>query len=186
MVVAVALLLLRYPVALIAFVLLILGHEVGHAVLARRSGLEVSRIDLHGFGGRCVYFGDWATEWNRAVIAWGGIVVQAAILLPIWLWVKLLPVPDGWVGALLGQALLVLFPINLLILLFNLIPLAPLDGHQAWRIIPMLPARFGAWKRTRRARRSREERQTAIRKASVAGRAKARGLRVVHRDDTGH
>jgi Zn-dependent protease len=159
---------------------------MGHLVLARRSGLPVVRVDLHALGGRTLYRDDGATPWSRAVIAWGGVLVQAAILVPAILLVELVPLPRGFMGQLLGQVLFILLPINLFILLFNLLPVRGLDGHEAWKIVRMLPLGLRIWWAGRRAQRAQARRDTAARSSVARTRAKARGLRVVDRRDELH
>lgn len=172
------------PLLALTLVFLVMAHELGHAILVQRSGLAVLRIDLLGFGGRCVYQDQWATEWNRVVISWGGVLAQTLLLIPAFLCTRFVPLPGGWGGDLLGQVFFVLLPINLAIIVYNLLPVAPLDGHTAWRIVPMLPARFAAWRRARAERSAAAKRSSAVRRTGVVNRAKAKGLRVVERDDT--
>lgn len=131
------------PGAWAGYVLVVLLHEMGHAFLARRYGLAVKEIMLHGLGGHCAYVG-YPTPWQRAVIASGGVVVQAillAIFVPLYL---LLPV--GGVNQAAFFSVMVFT--NLFLILFNLIPIAPLDGHQ----IAKLPGLYRKQKREARLR----------------------------------
>ena len=134
-------------------VLLILIHELGHMVLAQRSHLSVDRIELHILGGKCIYYADRATVWNRSVIAWGGVLAQLVLFAPVYACTKLLPPPSGWLAAYLNPALVVLLPLNLAMVVFNLLPAPFLDGYQAWRLLPMIPGRISSVLRRRRARR---------------------------------
>src|ERR1041385_1921625 len=68
------------PGAWVGFTLVVLLHELGHAMLVSRYGLRVVAIDLHGFGGECSYSGE-VTPWRRSVIAWGGVLAPAATRL---------------------------------------------------------------------------------------------------------
>jgi Zn-dependent protease len=172
-----------YGVGFLALVLLVLAHELGHLVLAQRSGLVPLRIDLHLLGGHCVIHDAWATPWNRAVVAWGGVLAQAALLIATLVCVKTLPMPRGWIEPYLSQVLIVLLPLNLGVLFFNLIPLAPLDGHQAWALVPMIPGRLRAWRAERRARAATAEHDRRKRRSIHAARAKARGIEVVRPPD---
>jgi Zn-dependent protease len=66
---------------------------------------------------------------GRAVIAWGGPFAQLVLLVGAMAWVAAFGFPrdaTAWavVSALLGS--------NLWLLLVNLIPIAPLDGAEAW------------------------------------------------------
>jgi stage IV sporulation protein FB len=125
------------------FVLLILLHELGHAVMVRRYGLGVSEIVIHGVGGYCRH--DRAgTAWQTAVIAWGGVLVQSLVyLLAVGVAALVGPITSsaGW------QLLYLFTESNLWLICINLMPIAPLDGKEAWTILPQirdrLRARFG-------------------------------------------
>ena len=115
------------PGAWLGMVLLILLHELGHAALVSRAGLVNLGIDLTGFGGQCRFVGQPAPR-QRAAIAWGGVLAQFAVLavaLPTYL--VLAPTP-GFANDLLDS----LTRVNLMLAALNLIPIAPLDGAQAW------------------------------------------------------
>jgi len=154
---------------------LVLMHELGHAYLARRAGLAVSHIEMHPFGGRCLYYADWATPWDRAVIAWGGVLFQLP-LLAIGFGIQALPRPDGWLGAQIASVAVVWSLYNLVTIAVNLIPMPPLDGAVAWRLVPMIPARLRA---ARERRETRAEPTGPSRREVALKRAKARGLRVL-------
>lgn len=161
-------------VAVLALVSLLFIHEFGHAFIARRRGFFVTRIDIHALGGRCVCEGDITDRWSRALIAWGGVLFQALLLLPFLAWLVFFPVPNG-VG-FVDQILLVFVPLNALMILSNLVPLAPLDGALAWRVLPM-------WVDRRRAEQDAAlqsaERQEERRMSVARTRAAARGFRVI-------
>lgn len=130
------------PGAWTAFVGLVLLHELGHAFLVRRARMQVMSVDVHGFGGMCRWYGVPTPTW-RAIIAWGGVLAQALVLLvalPIYLFVPLPPI------AFVVQLVDALVWTNLILIVLNLLPIPPLDGAQAW---PLL----GIWLRRRRARR---------------------------------
>ena len=131
------------PAGWLGIVLVVLAHEVGHAVLVRRYRLTVESIDLHGLGGECRYSG-LANGWQTAVIAWGGVLAQA-LLLPVGFW--LAPHVEN---SFLRQLLASFGSPSLWILLLNLIPVPPLDGSEAWR----LP---GLWRRRRATLRRRRQ-----------------------------
>src|SRR5262249_57461741 len=61
------------PGAWLGFVLIILLHEMGHAMLVMRYGLGVTSIDLHAYGGATRWSGQ-ATDRQRSVVAWGGVL----------------------------------------------------------------------------------------------------------------
>jgi Zn-dependent protease len=130
------------PMLWLAFFALILIHEMGHAILVKAFRQHVFSIDLTGFGGLCRWVGT-VTAIQRSMIAWGGVLAQLALYVATTLWTTLVP-PDSAIGAEIAY---VFTHTNLYIMAFNLIPIAPLDGAEAWSLIPLLRARW----RTRRA-----------------------------------
>lgn len=116
------------PAAWVAFVFLVLVHELGHAVLVRRYGLRVLSVDVHGLGGVCRWAGQ-TSDVNRAKIAWGGIVAQALLLVATTLVAPVVP-PNPAVG----QIVQTWTAVNLLVMAFNLLPLRGLDGEEAWTL----------------------------------------------------
>jgi len=117
------------PGAWLGFLVLILAHELGHALLVRAFRHQVVSIDVHALGGVCAWDGSYATRRQRAFIAWGGVLAQLAILLSAPLWSRLLP---SWGVA--GQLQSTLTATNLLIIVLNLLPMRPFDGAEAWRV----------------------------------------------------
>jgi stage IV sporulation protein FB len=119
-----------HPARWIAMTLLVLGHELGHAWWVRRYGAEVLSIRLLPFGGLCVWRGE-VTERQRSVIAAGGVMVQALVWLVVTVAVRLAPpLPYAW----LWDVEYAWTTSNLFMLVVNLLPVAPLDGHEAWQL----------------------------------------------------
>ncbi len=136
------------PGAWLGFALMILVHELGHALLVTRYRLKVVAIDLHAFGGECSYRGN-VTPLQRSVIAWGGVLGQALLLVAALTIVALGGAPsDRFLRELLG----VFIAPNALTMAFNLLPIAPLDGARAWSLFGRLWSRRR--ERRRRARRA--------------------------------
>ncbi len=125
-------------------------HELGHALVARRRGIEVRSIELFLFGGLTQMTRDTQTPSEELSIAAAGpiatfgfvvlcLVVDLAIVGPSRLWhavrldqtIQITPV-------LLSLSWLLLM--NVVILLFNLLPAFPLDGGRIARAI--------VWKRS--------------------------------------
>lgn len=79
------------PGAWFGFLLLVLVHELGHALFARAFGCQIFSIDAHAMGGHCEIAGDHLTSKQCAVIAWGGVLAQLAVLLTSPIWSRLLP-----------------------------------------------------------------------------------------------
>ncbi len=114
----------------LGFTVLILVHELGHAYLVRRLGFAVEAVVVHGFGGFCSWNGR-ASRLEHSVIAWGGVIAQALLLGATFAYVQLMGpatsafgfhLQDAWIRA------------NLWIMALNLLPVAPLDGAEAWQI----------------------------------------------------
>ncbi len=112
----------------------ILLHEAGHALIAKKLGCRPSNIYLGIIHGLCEYqLPDSLKE--DAMIAWGGVLAQAAVFVPLIVLSQttaLATVPFfGIPIALFGY-------MSLLVALLNLLPGRGLDGHLAWRLIPIL------------------------------------------------
>lgn len=111
----------------------VLGHELGHAVVARRRGARVHSITLFALGGVTQADGlDDRPRDELALTAAGPAVSLAvaavAAAVAIGLGVPLLPV-DMHSGAILAQ----LAWLNLLLGAFNLLPAFPMDGGRLLR-----------------------------------------------------
>ncbi len=122
-------------VAVVGIALLVLIHELGHAAVAIRLGHRVRALTFHAFGGECEWEGT-ATEREEAQIALAGPLAQLVVL---------------------GLALLaprlpanirdVLVQRNALLIVLNLLPVRPLDGATAIRLLGL---RLRQRRRTRR------------------------------------
>jgi Zn-dependent protease/predicted transcriptional regulator len=120
-------------------------HELGHALTARRLGIEVKSIQLFLFGGLTQMARDTQSPGEEFKVAAAGplatlamvlvfLVVDLAIVGPHRLWHAFLL--DGQVTVtpvLLALSWLLLM--NLAVLLFNLVPAFPLDGGRIARAI---------------------------------------------------
>jgi len=113
-------------VAGVLFLASILAHEIGHAVVAQRNGIEVDGITLWLFGGVARLAGeaqDPGVELRVAGIGPLISVVVAVIAGAAALLLDGLGAPDLVVGVAAWLA-----TINLILAIFNLVPAAPLDG----------------------------------------------------------
>jgi hypothetical protein len=81
------------PGAWLAYLLLVLIHEAGHAFVVRRVGARALALDVLGFGGLCWWEGS-VTPIQRACIAWGGVWAQMVVLAVTGACVLLLGMPD--------------------------------------------------------------------------------------------
>lgn len=115
----------------------VLLHELGHAALARRYRMRVTEVMLHGLGGHCAYIGD-PTPWQRAIIASGGVLAQGLLFLvalPAQLALDLHVGSGGSAPPMFVRDLLSAWTYaNAAILVFNLMPLGPLDGVEIWKL----------------------------------------------------
>jgi Zn-dependent protease len=130
-------------------VLLLFGslivHELGHALVARRLGIEVKQIDLYLFGGLTQMTRDAASPGEDFKIAIAGPAATFLVILVF------LGVDVAIVGFhRLSHAILLdsdiqitpvllslswLVPMNVLLLAFNLVPAFPLDGGRVARSV---------------------------------------------------
>ena len=104
----------------------VLLHELGHAVMARRFGLEVDGITLSWMGGVTRIQGEAITPGAEFAVAGVGPLVSVAfggLLL-----ILRLAVESMGGGRLVVAALGWLAGINVFLAIFNLLPAAPLDG----------------------------------------------------------
>jgi stage IV sporulation protein FB len=60
----------------------LLIHECGHLILAQRKGCSVNAIELYPICGLCCYSTPWS-KYDDAVIAWGGVLAQAIVGIPL-------------------------------------------------------------------------------------------------------
>ena len=101
---------------------------------------SVELYPLHGYT-RC---DAPRTQYDACVVAWGGVLAQGAIALPLVLYTSIF----GFTAFGPLNALLAVFGyLSVVIAVFNLIPLGRLDGVIAWRIVPYL------WRNRRAGRR---------------------------------
>jgi Zn-dependent protease len=114
--------------AAVLFFCSLLLHELGHALQARREGMEIEGITLWLFGGVARFSGTFPSAGAEFRIAIAGPFVSLALGLAFVLVAVGLGLPeqiDG-VAAWLGY-------INLTLLVFNLLPALPLDGGRVLR-----------------------------------------------------
>lgn len=125
------------PILWLAFLVVILVHDLGHALLVRAVGCRVAGVDITGFGGQCRWRGK-ADALDQAVIAWGGVLAQSLLLGATLLVTAFAGRSTGHAAALVEHAFI---EINLWIVAINLLPFPPLDGARAWRLFAELGAR---------------------------------------------
>jgi Zn-dependent protease/CBS domain-containing protein len=117
-------------IAALLFFTSLLLHEYGHALQARRDGMEIEGITLWLFGGVAKFRGMFPSAGAEFRIAIAGPLVSLALGLLFLGVTMLLGLPatvDGvlfWLGS-----------INIALLVFNLLPALPLDGGRVLRSI---------------------------------------------------
>jgi Zn-dependent protease/predicted transcriptional regulator len=118
-------------IAAVVFFLSLLAHELAHAIVARRNGLEVEGITLWLFGGVARLGGEAPNPGAELRIA--GVGPLVSIVLGVgFLALAVLANAAGAAEIVIG-VLGWLGAINLVLAVFNLIPGAPLDGGRLLR-----------------------------------------------------
>lgn len=117
-------------VLVVSYFAVILLHEVGHAVVAKKLGYLPSDIYLTFIHGLCRYEQP-DTLREDAIIAWGGVLFQLAVAIPLIVIGQTTPLGSVSLFAILVA---VLGYFSLLVALFNLAPGPGLDGTRAWRL----------------------------------------------------
>src|SRR5690606_20143123 len=103
----------------------IVAHEFGHILVARRYGIETKSINLSPLGGIAFLAKYPETPGARALVALGGPAVSVVLAVAFM----------GWAAFSYGEYGLFtfagkLFAVNTLIVLFNMLPIYPMDGGQ--------------------------------------------------------
>jgi Zn-dependent protease/CBS domain-containing protein len=117
----------------VVFFVSLLAHELSHAIVARRNGIEVQGITLWLFGGVAKLEGEADNPGAELRIAGVGPLVSlisAGAFAAIAALLALVGVADLTVGIFAWLAL-----INVILAVFNLAPAAPLDGGRVLRAI---------------------------------------------------
>ncbi|WP_434741201.1 site-2 protease family protein [Micromonospora sp. SH-82] len=117
--------------AAVVFFLGLLAHEVSHAMVAKRNGIEVEGITLWLFGGVAELKGEAKDPGAELRIA--GVGPLVSLLLGVLFGVVALAVAMAGGGGLLLGVLSWLAGINVLLAVFNILPAAPLDGGRVLR-----------------------------------------------------
>jgi Zn-dependent protease/CBS domain-containing protein len=107
----------------------LLLHELGHALQARREGIEIEGITLWLFGGVARFKGMFPSAGAELRVAIAGPVVSLALGV-LFLLGAFTPVPAAADGVLFWLGY-----INLTLLVFNLLPALPLDGGRVLRAL---------------------------------------------------
>jgi Zn-dependent protease/CBS domain-containing protein len=117
----------------VAFFASLLAHELSHALVARRNGLQVADITLWLFGGVARLSGEAGNPGAELRIAGVGPLVSLLLGVVFFVVAELLQV-SGYHGLVLA-GFAWLGGINIALAVFNVIPAAPLDGGRVLRSI---------------------------------------------------
>lgn len=116
------------------------AHELGHAVQAQREGMQIDGITLWVFGGVARFSGSFPSAGAELRIALAGPAISLLLGIVFLAAALTLSLPAGVDGVVfwLGQ-------INLVLLVFNMLPALPLDGGRVLRaLLWMRRQDFGA------------------------------------------
>jgi Zn-dependent protease len=117
-------------VAAVLFFTSVLLHELGHALQARREGMEIDGITLWLFGGVAQFRGMFPSAGAELRIALAGPAVS--VLLGVFF--VLIAVAIDFAAAVDGVAAWLGY-INLILVAFNMLPALPLDGGRVLRAL---------------------------------------------------
>jgi Zn-dependent protease len=120
------------------------AHELGHAIVARRRGLDAGPITIHFFGGSASFEPEADNARDEAAIALAGPTVSLAVGAIFVAFAALVTGLGGtaWQGP--ASVAAILGTLNLMLGAINLLPAYPLDGGRLARAV--------AWARTGDAR----------------------------------
>ena len=112
----------------------LLLHECGHLVAAQQKGCQVWSVELYPFWGITRYDEPYSQR-DHCVIAWAGVVAQMIVAIPLVAWVERF----GFTHHQTVNMVLSIFGFySFFVAGFNLLPVVPLDGAVAWRLLPTL------------------------------------------------
>jgi len=98
-------------------------------IVARRKGCAVYAIELYPIHGLVRYSQPWSF-YDDSVIAWGGVLAQAAIAIRLIVLDSIFEPTFTVVKVVVG----VLGYFSILVAVMNLLPIRPLDGAKAWYV----------------------------------------------------
>ena len=103
-------------------------HELGHALAARKYGIETHDIVLYPIGGIASLLRIPKNPMQELVIAVAGPAVNVVIAAVLFLWLAVMPI-SGFAGWLVYN----LAWLNVGLVLFNMLPAFPMDGGRVLR-----------------------------------------------------
>ncbi|MDX2053178.1 MAG: site-2 protease family protein [Polyangiaceae bacterium] len=139
-------------------------HELGHALMARRFGIQTVDVTLYPLGGIARMSGEAKSPWQDVAIS----VAGPAVNLLLFIGIAAIGLQMGFISADIPKSLgatpqgllLVGLTANLMLFLFNLLPFFPLDGGRILR--SLLTLKVGASRATLWAARTGQAGAVAI------------------------
>lgn len=120
----------RFLIMAGVFFVSILWHELGHAFARKKFGAQYSEITIHGLGGYCSGPGSF-TRNESVLISAAGPIANFVLVGLAWFLAQTPGMDNFWVR----HFVLLLFWVNALLGLFNLLPILPLDGGRIFEAI---------------------------------------------------
>jgi Zn-dependent protease len=122
---------------IVAVFVCVVLHEFGHALMARRYGIKTRDVTLLPIGGvaRLERMPDKPLEELRVALAGPAVNVVIAAGLAVWLGAAGVMGPMGRLNFTGGPFFERLLIVNILLVLFNLIPAFPMDGGRVLRAV---------------------------------------------------
>jgi hypothetical protein len=124
-------------VGLLSYLSVLLIHECGYRIVAQRRGSRVEEIRLYPIHGKRL-FQMPSSRFDHCVIAWGGVVAQAIVALPLLL--RLFFFGYTRFDAV-NAVLAILGAYSMCVAAFTLLPARGLDGAIAWNTFPSILSR---------------------------------------------
>ena len=116
---------------IVAYVALIIIHELGHAIAALRASSKVYSVLVTGSGGWC--FADEPEEKSSKFIFYaGGLIAQLLLFFVTILWVTIIGNPENQIG---NYFILVFTFVNVLVFISNFIPSGENDGKKIYILL---------------------------------------------------
>lgn len=145
-------------IAVTSYFSILIIHEFGHAFVAARLGYRVYEIKIGFIHGVCCYESPY-NELDHIKIAWGGVLAQLIVAIPVLVLAQFKAIADI---TYLGPIIAFLGYVSLIIALFNLAPAQGLDGHMAWKIVPLLFNRIKSRAKLTRSKQKKKNKGETI------------------------
>lgn len=114
-------------------------HELGHAWGCKVQGIPVRRILLHGGGGFCERSRSASAYEQELIVAMGPIVNLAiwaiASLIQWWMWSNIGEAKPSAFMIEVSYVLWTVIWLNMALVIFNMIPVQPLDGGKLFHLV---------------------------------------------------